>query len=146
MSTIEDRFEYLDRLSDKQVNELCDLYRMTWWARQRQPSDVARMLQHSDVVLGFRDRDADRLVAFARVLSDFVYRATIWDVVVDERYRGQGLGKTLIQTLLTRPDLQHVESWLLLCLPEMVPFYESLGFTAGETCTQIMSLSREMLD
>lgn len=86
------------------------------------------MLLHSDYVFGFCEADSQRLVAFARVLSDRVYRAVVLDVIVADHHRGQGLGTLLMQQVLAHPDLKNIELIQLFCLPEMVPFYEKFGF------------------
>uniref|UniRef100_A0A2P2MPH2 Acetyltransferase NSI isoform X2 n=1 Tax=Rhizophora mucronata TaxID=61149 RepID=A0A2P2MPH2_RHIMU len=36
----------------------------------------------------------------ARATSDHAFNATIWDVLVDPSYQGQGLGKTLVEKLI----------------------------------------------
>ena len=47
-----------------------------------------------------------RLLGLARCTSDGAFNATIWDVLVDPEYQGQGLGKALVEgmvrTLLKR--------------------------------------------
>jgi ribosomal protein S18 acetylase RimI-like enzyme len=88
------------------------------------------MLQHSDMIIGLSNTDNQKLIGFARVLTDYIYRAVIWDVMVDEAYQKQGLGQTLIQSILEHPQLQSIEAFLLVCLPETIPFYEKLGFTS----------------
>lgn len=51
------------------------------------------------------------------------------DVVVDPAYRGTGLGARLVEELLARPELAHVDSIELVCQPELVGFYRRWGFT-----------------
>lgn len=120
-----------ETLSEAQIRDLVELYQTAWWSHQRTQPDVERMLQHSDLIIAISDRAADnRLVGFARVLTDYVYRGTIWDVLVAESHRGRGLGRMLIETVFAHPSLAVVESFSLVCLPDMVPFYEKFGFTA----------------
>ena len=88
------------------------------------------MLHHSDLIVGIHRPDDQKLIGFSRVLTDYIYRAVIWDVVVDSAYQKRGLGQTLIESILNHPRLEPVEAFLLVCLPETVPFYEKLGFTA----------------
>jgi GNAT superfamily N-acetyltransferase len=86
------------------------------------------MLAETDLVFALVDRAADRLVGFARVLSDFVYRAYVYDVVVDAQWRGRGLGRELLDAILEHPRLAAVELVELSCQADMVPFYERWGF------------------
>lgn len=45
--------------------------------------------------------ETERLIGIARVTSDHVLNATIWDVVVDPAYQGQGLGKAIVEQVWT---------------------------------------------
>ena len=62
----------------------------TTWARGRATDGIATSLRHS--VTNVSAWDGDRLVGFARALGDGVYRALVDDVVVDEDWRGRGVG------------------------------------------------------
>ena len=71
------------------------------------------------------------MIGFTRVLTDFVYRATIYDVIVKPTHRKIGLGTRLIDAVVNHPKLASVEQIALYCLPEMIPFYERWDFTAN---------------
>ncbi|MDL2203642.1 GNAT family N-acetyltransferase [Brucella sp. RRSP16] len=73
----------------------------------------------------------DRIAGFARVLSDFTFKAMIFDVIVAEDYRGQGLGQALVERILHHEKLKRVKSFELYCPDRLVPFYEKLGFVKG---------------
>ncbi len=122
-----------------QIQDLEQLYKLGWWSHQRISKDIEKMLTHSDIIIGLVDNETQKLIGFTRVLTDYTYRALIWDVLVESYYQHQGLGKKLIAEILTHPDLQEVEAFLLMCLPEMVPFYEQLGFHSSES-VKLMSL------
>ena len=128
-------FQVVHRLTEAQAGELVALYRNEWWTRNRQEADVRRMLEHTDLIFGLcearapRSFGAGRLVAFARVVSDSVYKATLYDVIVAPEYRGQGLGRLLMNAVLEHPAVAQVEHVELYCLPELVSFYRALGFT-----------------
>lgn len=38
-------------------------------------------------------------MAFARILTDYVYKALILDVIVEPAYRGRGLGRLLMESI-----------------------------------------------
>jgi GNAT superfamily N-acetyltransferase len=120
--------ETVAQLSEAQIADLERLYQGEWWTQGRERADIRRMLAHS-VVVAFCETDGRRLVAFARVLTDYVYKALIFDVIVDPAYRGTGLGRMLIDAIVNHPDLREVRHFELYCLPELVPFYEQWGFT-----------------
>ena len=122
-------YEFVDAVSEEQLADLMQLYRSTWWAKDRERADVERMLLHVDVIVGICERESRRLVAFARVLTDCAYKAVIFDVIVDPAVRGTGLGRMLVERIVAHPalcDVRHVE---LYCRPEMVPFYRKFGFS-----------------
>ncbi|WP_051358128.1 GNAT family N-acetyltransferase [Rubidibacter lacunae] len=121
-------FTAIAQLSDAQVDELYQLYQREWWSQGRQPDDICRMLAHSDEVFGFCEPRTGRLVAFARVLTDYVYRATVYDVIVAKSCRGSGLGRRLVEAIVSCPQLQSVERIQLDCRPELVEFYAKWGF------------------
>jgi GNAT superfamily N-acetyltransferase len=87
------------------------------------------MLAASDVVVALVDRSSDRLVGFARALTDDVYRAVVFDVVVEPGHRERGLGRMLLDAVVSHPRLADVESLDLVCQPDLVPFYRRWGFT-----------------
>ena len=126
---IMDEFQSISQLKDHHITQLVDLYKNEFWSHQRTRPGVEKMLAASDVVIALVDGD-DRLTAFTRVLTDFVYRATIYDVIVNPIDRQKGLGKRIMDEVLHHPKLAQVEHFALFCLPEMMPFYERWGFAA----------------
>ncbi len=121
--------ERVERLTDAQIQELHELYQSEWWTEGRELPDIRRMLEGSDVIVGFCDPDTKRLIAFARVLTDYVYKALIFDVIVAASHRSHGLGRALMEAVLSHPRLQTVRQFELYCLPELIPFYRQWGFT-----------------
>jgi predicted GNAT family N-acyltransferase len=87
------------------------------------------MLAGSDLVIGLVDPTSDRLVGFARAITDHVFTAVVLDVIVDSEYRGTGLGAQLMDELLASSELAEVDSIELICQPELVDFYRRWGFT-----------------
>jgi ribosomal protein S18 acetylase RimI-like enzyme len=122
MITLSDR-------KDLDPSQLVRLYASAPWAKGRAVDDVRRMLEQTDVVVSAWD--GPRLVGFGRVLTDYVYRASIWDVVVDQDYQGQDIGTQIMQRILQHPDLKHVELFWL-CTRDKQAFYEKLGFSTKE--------------
>lgn len=98
-----------------------------WWA-DRDVADVRTALENTDLAVGCRDAETDELVAAARVLTDFVYYAKLYDVIVAERRRGDGVGAMLVEAVRDREELRGVDVVMLNCREGLVPFYESCGF------------------
>jgi len=87
------------------------------------------MLEFTDYY--FSGWDGPRLVAFARVLTDRVYRATLWDVVVDAEYQGRGVGDGLMAMVLHHPVVSQVEK-VWLNTRDKRKFYERFGFVSND--------------
>lgn len=131
-------YTIVSELTQQQISELTDLYKNEFWGQNRTQQDVAKMLLASDIIIGLVD-ECDHLIGFIRVLTDFVYRAFIFDVMVKPTHRNQGLGKKLLDLVVHHPQLQSIEYLGLYCLPEMVPFYERWGFTTELGEIQLMA-------
>jgi GNAT superfamily N-acetyltransferase len=122
-------FEIRERVEGSHAAQLMDLYAAEWWTAGRQLPDVEAMLAGTDLILALVHRPTDRLVGFARVLTDFVYQALVLDVIVAADLRGTGLGATLMDAIVSHPRLASVRTIELACQPELVAFYERWGFT-----------------
>jgi len=114
---------------DINLEQLLALYGQTDWARDRSLEDTTFMLAHTDVAISAWD--GPRMVGFGRVLTDYVFRASIWDVIVDRTYQDRDIGKGIIQRILTHPTLERVELFWL-CTRRYQGFYASLGFSDKE--------------
>jgi predicted GNAT family N-acyltransferase len=121
-------YRIVHQLTEKQIDELVTLYHNEFWSNQRTRGGVVKMLQNTNLIVAAID-DAGRLAAFCRVLTDFVYRATLYDVIVAPTRRGEGLGRLIMQAVVAHPKLKEVELIDLTCKPEMASMYEKWGFT-----------------
>jgi N-acetylglutamate synthase-like GNAT family acetyltransferase len=108
---------------------------VAFWASDRSLEDLQTAIDHSDPIV--TAWDGDRLIGFARATSDGVYRATIWDVVVNPNYQGAGIGRTLVQTLITHPRLSRVERTYLMTTNQQ-KFYERIGFEENHSTTMVL--------
>ena len=122
-------YEGIDQLTDKQIDDLMKMYQSEWWTRGRERSDVEVMLKHSSIIVGFCESDTRKLVAFARVLTDYVYKALVFDVIVEGSLRRSGLGAALMEKIVSHDLLRSVRHFELYCGPDLVPFYRKWGFS-----------------
>ena len=98
-----------------------------WWP-EWQPDSIACAIAASVAVGAW---DGERLVGFARALTDGVHRAYVEDVVVDPDYRGQQVGERVVAALVEALGDVHIVS--LFCQPDRVPFYARNGFRPSES-------------
>lgn len=123
------------------AGQVWGLYRTADWAKDRTLKETEAILAQSSRV--FSLWEDHRLVAFARVLTDFVVRAVIFDVIVHPDDRGKGLGRLLMEKLLAHPSLEKVPVFLLQTKDKQV-FYRKFGFVpTTEHSIDAMLLVRE---
>ena len=77
------------------------------------------------------------MIGFGRATSDSVYRGTIWDIVVHPKYQGAGLGRKLVETILSYPRMSHVEKVYLMTTYQQ-NFYKRIGFEYNQSTTMIL--------
>ena len=99
----------------------------TFWSATLERDTLVRSMEHS---ICFGLFDGDRLIGFARVVSDRATFAYWTDVVTAPEYRGRGLGQWLCQCMLDHPDLQGLRRVGLLTR-DAVSLYERLGFSTA---------------
>ena len=81
------------------------------------------------------------LAGFGRAISDGQYQAAIYDVAVVPRFQGQGIGKTIVQTIMDR--LKHC-NLILYASPGKEGFYKNLGFGAMKTGMALFTSAQAM--
>ncbi len=106
-----------------------------FWARDRQIEDWAIAIANSNPIITVWD--AQRLIGFARATSDGIYRAGIWDVVIHPDYQGCGLGRKLVETLVSHPLMNRVER-IYLTTTRQQRFYERIGFEENSSTTMVL--------
>jgi GNAT superfamily N-acetyltransferase len=83
----------------------------SFWAEGIPKETVAKAIANS---LCFGLFDGAEQIGFARVITDRATFAYLCDVYVLEAYRGRGLGKWLIETVMAHPDLQGLRRFQLV--------------------------------
>lgn len=117
------------KFTEQHIQQVLQLYQQVWWGADRTLTDTKNCIQGSQVCIGILDEKGD-LIAFTRVISDFIYKAIIFDVIVSESHRRLGIGQRLIQLVKHHEQLHQVKHFELYCLPEMEAFYASFGFSS----------------
>lgn len=115
-------------LSDSHLRDLWQLYQHEWWTNTRSYEETCRCVAGSQLCIGLVD-EQDALKGFVRVLTDYTFKALIFDVIVAIDYRNSGLGDRLLALVKEHPSLQAVKSFELYCRSELKPFYQRHGFS-----------------
>lgn len=106
------------------VTTVHDFLRTSYWAKDILISVVEKSINNS---LCFGVYDFDKQIGFARVISDYATFAYFADVFILEAYRGQGLGKWLVKSILEYSELQNIRTWLL-STADAHGLYQQFGF------------------
>jgi GNAT superfamily N-acetyltransferase len=89
---------------------IADMLGRSYWANGRPRETLERALDNS---LVFGIYEGSKQIGIARVVSDYAVFAYLCDVFIHENYRAHGLGKWLMQTVMSHPDLQGLRRWSL---------------------------------
>lgn len=116
----------LEKLDLNLTNQLSALYSKTWFTPNRCISEINTMLSNSYLKLAFVEND--KLIGFCRVISDGVYKAFIFDVIVHDDYQNKGFGKLIMDTLINHERLINIDHIELYCIEETSGFYKKLDF------------------
>ena len=119
---------WIENLDDEQTAQIHALMKNEWWCSDRTLDDVRQVLANSSLATAAID-EAGCVIGFARVLTDYCFKALVFDVIVHPDSRKHGLGKQLMTHLLNHPQLLRVRSMELYCPERMSGFYQKLGFT-----------------
>lgn len=108
-----------------------------YWAKDIPKSIVKKTLKNS---LCFGVYDHGRQVGFARIVSDYATFAYLADVFILEEYRGQGLSKQLMKTIIGHPKLQGLRRWML-ATRDAHGLYKQFGFEAVKNTDRLMEIT-----
>jgi len=98
----------------------------SYWAKSRTKEQTETAIKNS---LPFGVYKGKNQIGFARVVTDYATFAYLGDVFVWEEFRGMGLSKWLMETIIGHPELQGFRRWVL-ATRDAHGLYEKFEFTA----------------
>ncbi len=98
----------------------------SYWAKERTIEQTRTAIENS---LCFGVYAGGNQIGLARVISDYATFAYIGDVYITPEFRGKGLSKMLMKTIIDYPDLQNLRRWILATF-DAHTLYEQFGFHA----------------
>ncbi|MFD1675226.1 GNAT family N-acetyltransferase [Alicyclobacillus fodiniaquatilis] len=110
------------------LDELQQIYLSVGWKR-RDIGIIRKILAASTHVT--IAMDGQRMVGFGRAISDGVFNAAIYDVVVHPDYQRHGIGKRIVEDLLHR--LRDISCVHLIATTGNEHFYRGVGFKKVKT-------------
>lgn len=109
------------------IEKLIHLFQQTGWDDKTDASRMKSMVENSNIIVTAWDNK--EMVGFARCTTDYTFNGQINNVVVDKKYKGQGIGKKLISKILESSDKV---TYILRADPDNVDFYKKLGFEKAD--------------
>ncbi|MDR2073893.1 MAG: GNAT family N-acetyltransferase [Oscillospiraceae bacterium] len=97
-----------------------------YWTKNWSDEKIQKNIDNSTLCYGAYDEDGVQ-VGYGRVVTDFSTVAYLLDFVVDEPFRGKGIGTKLMKEILENESLNDC-SFVLATSVQAKKFYESLGF------------------
>lgn len=122
------------------IDDVRSLYADYGWWEDRDDTDLGTALRNTDELVTLHEDGT--LVGAARVITDYVYYANVFDVIVAADRRGEGLGERLLDGVVSHPQLSGV-GLSLLCRRGLVPFYETAGFEAWDGRAEVPEHGQE---
>jgi GNAT superfamily N-acetyltransferase len=113
----------------------------SYWAPDRPIELTRRAIEHS---LVFGVYHGERQIGFARLVTDYTVFAYLCDVMIADDYRGQGLGKWLVESILSHPEVESVRRWLLITR-DAHGLYQQFGFAGLDEPERYMEMMRTAL-
>lgn len=95
---------------------------------------VQHAIKHS---LVFGVYAGDQQAGLARVITDYATFAYVADVFILDAYRGQGLGRWLMECVIAHPHLQGLRIWTLFTR-DAHGLYEKVGFQRNINVERLM--------
>ena len=119
------KYRILDGAEQMPLEEIARLLKMTYWADTRPLETVEKSVRNSSCY-GVRLEEEEKLVGFARVISDYATTYYLCDVVIDEKYRGRGLGTALLTYIEGLPQYAGLRG--ILITRDAHALYRKFGF------------------
>ena len=114
-------------------DEIVALYKAAgWWKDFYDKAGISQLIVGSFVFAVAVDKKNKKAIGMGRVLSDGVSDAYIQDLVILPSYRGQNLGKKLVQVLVDFCVSKGIQWIGLIAEPGSSQFYTTLGFKPME--------------
>ena len=130
-------FSISERLTPLQVQQLFELSQQMWWSQKRTMEEILTMLKNS-LSFGLIENNTQKLIGYARVLTDEIKYAFIFDIMINDQYRSKGLSKIIMDAIFSHPKLKSVINFDLTCAPDMVNFYKKFNFSENFENVKVM--------
>ena len=107
-------------------DKVTDMLKDAYWSVGIKKEEVMQGAQFSALLVGVFNENSEQ-IGYARAISDKTRVAYVSDVIVDERYRKQGIGRKMVEFMMKSAELNDVYHWILYT-NDAHGVYSKLGF------------------
>ena len=123
------QYRIVEGSENMNAEEVVRLLQMTYWADKRSKEQVEKSMRNS-ACYGVSVEGEEKLVGFARVITDFATTYYLCDVIVDPAYRHKGLGTALVSHIVSKPEYAGLRG--LLLTRDAHGLYGKFGFETAD--------------
>ena len=109
MKWIKGTYLLTDQKSSLDDKIVYDLLKEQHWAKNRTFKQMKNSFKHS-ICFGLYTKNHQ--IGFARVVTDYATFSWLCDVVIDKDYRGKGLGKWMVESIISYPSIEKTRFFL----------------------------------
>ncbi|WP_085024041.1 GNAT family N-acetyltransferase [Anaerovibrio sp. JC8] len=106
------QYRIIDGAENLKINDVVRLLKMTYWAENRPLENIEKSMRNSACYGIYLDVE-EKLVGFARVISDYATTYYLCDVIVDTAYQHMGLGTALVSHIEALPEYKGLRGVLI---------------------------------
>ena len=118
-------YRIIDSADKMRLDDVVRLLRMTYWADKRPVEQIKKSMRNSSCYGVFLDGE-DKLVGFARVISDNATTYYLCDVIIDTDHQHKGLGTALVSYIEQLPQYSGLRG--ILITRDAHALYRKLGY------------------
>lgn len=96
------------------------------WQNKPSEETLRKSIMNADYVVLAIDKSHKKLIGYITAISDNVLSAYIPFLEVEKKYRGQGIGRTLVEMMVKQLDSLYMID--IVCDKKLAGFYEEAGF------------------
>ena len=122
-----EEFVICDDRESIQIDRCYEMLSNTYWAKNRSKEAIKISIENSLCFGVYKD---DIQIGFARCVTDYAVLYYLCDVVIDDKYRGHGIGKALVKSITEHKLLAPLRG--ILDTSDAHGLYEKFGFRISQ--------------
>ena len=134
-------FKIIDGIEKMNLEDIVRLLRMTYWADKRTLEQIDKSTRNSSCY-GIYIEAEEKLVGFARIISDYATSYYLCDVVIDNDYRHRGLGTALISYIVQLPQYEGLRG--ILITRDAHTLYQKFGYEVLNDCVMVKAATSNL--